>query len=49
MLSASFGKTFITYLNDYRIEIACQFLKQQKMSVSEICYYAGFNNVLYFN
>lgn len=45
----STGKTFITYLNEYRIEIACQLLKQKKMSVSEICYYAGFNNVPYFN
>ncbi|WP_418698946.1 AraC family transcriptional regulator [Bacteroides sp.] len=43
------GKTFINYLNEYRIEIACQLLEQKKMAVSEICYHAGFNNVPYFN
>ena len=43
------GKTFVTYLNEYRIELACRLLKQQKDSVAEICYQAGFNNVPYFN
>lgn len=43
------GKTFVTYLNEYRIEIACQLLKQKKMAISEICYYVGFNNIPYFN
>ena len=36
-------------LNEYRIELACRLLKQQKDSVAEICYQAGFNNVPYFN
>ncbi len=43
------GKTFITYLNEYRVELACQLLKQKKMCISEICYQVGFNNVPYFN
>jgi len=43
------GKTFVTYLNEYRIELACQLLKQKKASVAEICYQTGFNNVPYFN
>lgn len=43
------GKTFITYLNEYRIELACQLLKQKNMSVSEICYHVGFTNIPYFN
>ena len=43
------GKTFVTYLNEYRIELACRLLKQQKVSVAEICYQVGFNNVPYFN
>lgn len=43
------GKTFINYLNEYRIGLACQLLRQRKMAVSEICYQVGFNNVPYFN
>ena len=43
------GKTFVTYLNEYRLELACRLLKQQKVSVAEICYQVGFNNVPYFN
>lgn len=43
------GKTFITYLNEYRIELVCQKLKQQKMNISEACFQSGFNNITYFN
>ena len=43
------GKTFVTYLNEYRIGLACQLLRQKRMTVSEICYNVGFNNVPYFN
>lgn len=43
------GKTFVTYLNEYRVEMACQLLQQRRMAVSEVCYHAGFNNVPYFN
>lgn len=43
------GQTFVTYLNEHRIKLACQLLKQKKMSVSEICYAVGFNDVPYFN
>lgn len=43
------GKTFIIYLNEYRIELACQLLKQDNLSISEICYYVGFTDIPYFN
>lgn len=43
------GKTFVNYLNEYRIELACQLLMQEKENVAEICYHVGFNNVPYFN
>lgn len=43
------GKTFVTYLNEYRVELACRLLEQQKMAVSEVCYQVGFNDVPYFN
>lgn len=42
------GKTFISYLNEHRVELACQLLIQKKMSVSEICYQVGFTNIPYF-
>ncbi|WP_293740791.1 AraC family transcriptional regulator [uncultured Parabacteroides sp.] len=45
----SIGKTFITYLNEYRIERACQLLKQENISISEICYHVGFTDIPYFN
>lgn len=43
------GKTFITYLNECRIERVCQLLKEKKLSISEICYAAGFTDIPYFN
>lgn len=43
------GKTFVTYLNEYRIELACQLMRHTKKSIAEICYQAGFNSVSYFN
>ncbi len=45
----STGKTFITYLNEYRIELACRLLRQEDMPVSEVCYHAGFTDIPYFN
>ena len=43
------GKTFVTYLNEYRVEQACNLLEQGGISVAEACYRSGFNNVPYFN
>lgn len=43
------GKTFIAYLNEYRVGLACQLLRQGRMSVSEVCYHAGFTDIPYFN
>lgn len=40
--------TFTEFLNQYRIEKACQLLLQGK-SVSESCYNTGYNNISYFN
>lgn len=42
-------KSFITYLNEYRIGIACQLLLSGEKNVAEICYLVGFNNVSNFN
>ncbi len=43
------GKTFVNYLNEYRVGLACRHLGRSRMSVSEICYHVGFNDVPYFN
>lgn len=43
------GKTFITYLNEYRMDLACKLLREGNLSISEVCYKSGFNDVPYFN
>lgn len=43
------GQTFINYLNDYRMDLACKQLRESDLSISEICYKSGFNDVPYFN
>ncbi len=43
------GKTFVEYLNEYRIETACELLEKGGMSISEACYRAGFGDIPYFN
>lgn len=43
------GKTFVTYLNEYRIGLACQRLEQHNASITEICYQSGFNDISYFS
>ena len=43
------NQTFISYLNSYRIDLACQLLEEQKMSISERCYAVRVDNISYFN
>ncbi|OXA77239.1 transcriptional regulator, AraC family [Flavobacterium aquidurense] len=43
------GKTFVNYLNDIRIGYAARWLVENDMSVSEIAYKSGFNNIANFN
>ncbi len=43
------GMTFVQYVNSLRIELACQHLCQADLTVAEICYEVGFNNVSNFN
>ncbi len=42
------GKTFITFLNEYRIHKACEFLADKKSNISEIMYNTGFNEAAHF-
>ncbi|WP_027125080.1 AraC family transcriptional regulator [Gelidibacter mesophilus] len=43
------GKTFIEYMNDKRIGQATELLIETDMSVGEIAYKSGFNNIANFN
>ncbi len=43
------GKTFFTFLNDYRIGYACKLLSEKNITVSQVCYDSGFNNMSHFN
>ena len=43
------GKTFVRYLNEYRVELACRLLAKGEMTVAEICYATGFGDVPYFH
>ncbi len=42
-------KTFIAYVNEVRINAACQLLIKQQYSISQIAYKVGFNNLSNFN
>jgi AraC-like DNA-binding protein len=42
-------KTFSRYVLELRISNACNLLLETSMSVSEICYHSGFNNLSNFN
>ena len=43
------GKTFINYLNEIRVSYASRWLIEKDMSISEIAYLCGFNNIANFN
>ncbi|HMH22099.1 MAG TPA: AraC family transcriptional regulator [Puia sp.] len=42
-------KTFTSFVNEIRLNHACQLLIENKMSISEICFECGFNNLSNFN
>ncbi|UDL96259.1 AraC family transcriptional regulator [Lichenihabitans sp. PAMC28606] len=43
------GINFVQYVNSLRIELACQHLGQDKLTVTAICHEVGFKNVSNFN
>ena len=43
------GKTFVEYVNDTRIGFASRWLIEEKLSITEIAYKCGFNNIANFN
>ncbi|TGR73017.1 AraC family transcriptional regulator, partial [Mesorhizobium sp. M1C.F.Ca.ET.189.01.1.1] len=44
------GMALVQYVNRLRINLACQLLMSEgQMSITEICYAAGYNNISNFN
>lgn len=43
------GKSFFSDLNEYRINSSCVMLKETSMSISDICFAVGFDDVPHFN
>lgn len=42
-------KTFSQFLNEVRILNACKLLVNSSMTITEICYHTGYNNISHFN
>lgn len=42
-------KTYINFLNEVRIGNACQLLQREDLTIAQICYNSGFNNLSHFN
>jgi len=42
-------KTYVNFLNEIRIAEACKLLLNEDLSVSQVCYQCGFNNLSHFN
>jgi AraC-like DNA-binding protein len=42
-------KTFSNFVNEIRIGYACKLLMRKEVSISEVCFECGFNNVTNFN
>ena len=43
------NKTFVQFLNEYRLVHASKLLAEQPISISEVCFESGFNNFSHFN
>lgn len=43
------GKTFTRFVNEYRIVHACKLLTEKQITISEISFESGFNNISHFN
>ncbi|WP_367751969.1 helix-turn-helix domain-containing protein [Flavobacterium sp. WC2430] len=43
------GKTFVNYINDIRVGYAARWLVEKDLSISEIAFKSGFNNIANFN
>ncbi len=42
-------KTFIDFVNEFRVAQACRLLSQEHLSIAAVCFESGFNNLSHFN
>ncbi|SFR31585.1 AraC-type DNA-binding protein [Robiginitalea myxolifaciens] len=43
------NKTFVQFVNEYRLVHASNLLAENQLAITEICYESGFNNISHFN
>jgi AraC-like DNA-binding protein len=43
------GKTFSSFINEFRIGHACKLLLEENITISRACFESGFNNLSHFN
>ncbi len=43
------GKTFVQFVNEYRLVHAAKLLHEKQISITDICYESGFSNFSHFN
>ncbi|MFL9844641.1 AraC family transcriptional regulator [Flavobacterium rhizosphaerae] len=43
------NKTFVNFVNEYRVVHACKLLAEKQVPIAEVCYESGFNNFSHFN
>jgi AraC-like DNA-binding protein len=43
------NKTYTQFLNEVKIGNACKLLIDNELSISQVCYETGFNNIPHFN
>ncbi len=46
---SNMGLTIFEYLNKIKVEFACKLLMDEDLSITEVCFDSGFNNLSYFN
>jgi AraC-like DNA-binding protein len=46
---ANTGMTLIEYLNQMKVGLACRLLMDRDISMQEVCFDSGFNNLSHFN
>lgn len=49
LLKLETGMTFVKYLNDLRLQNACELLLRTEQAVTEICYRVGYNDYSHFS
>lgn len=46
---SNMGLTIFEYLNKIKVEFACKLLMDEDLSITEVCFDSGFNNLSHFN